>query len=137
MRSARAPPVLKGAPRENTPDWRGAHAEDVAAQRRFAPSTLNPVRRGSGVQPAISTPALRAAFAAFDTNQDGTLDASELKAVLMRPDGGQAYTDAEAQAVIDRYDLNGDGVMQIEEMVTAWEQLMGASPLAQELNRIL
>ena len=53
---------------------------------------------------------LRAAFDVFDTDGSGSLSCSELKAVLTRPGGGAALTDAEVMAIIEEFDVNRDGV---------------------------
>ncbi len=66
------------------------------------------------------TPAsLRAAFAAFDADGSGALDAAELTAILTRSGGGGPLSEAEAQEFICRFDVNGDGVLQVDELIAA------------------
>ena len=66
---------------------------------------------------------LQEAFAAFDRDSSGTLTADELVAILCHPDGGQAFSTAEARALIRRFDTNGDGVLDYGEFVKAFSTL--------------
>lgn len=59
--------------------------------------------------------ALRAAFAAFDTDGSGTLTAAELAAALTRKGGGNPLGEEDARELIESVDANGDGVLSIDE----------------------
>ena len=65
-----------------------------------------------------------AAFKLFDKDGSGSLDASEFKAILTKP-GETALSDEDAQAIINDFDTNGDGVLQFKEFVAAWSKLCG------------
>ena len=60
---------------------------------------------------------LEKAFKVFDTDNSGTLSASELIKILTRP-GGAALTMADAEELIQRVDVNGDGELDLEEFCT-------------------
>ena len=68
---------------------------------------------------------IRKAFAVFDKNGDGTLDSDELKAILTKPVNGKParFTPEEVDALIQKYDANGDGVLSIEEFTSAWSAI--------------
>jgi calmodulin len=59
----------------------------------------------------------RAAFAAFDRDGDGFIDAAELRAVL----GFGAAGAAERQRMIDAYDEDRDGKIDFSEFVKLME----------------
>jgi len=70
------------------------------------------------------------AFSIFDRNGDGSLSADELCSLLTwKPKGGgsRPLTNAEATALIKKFDKNGDGVLQFEEFMKAFKTVM---PLA-------
>lgn len=70
---------------------------------------------------------LRRAFAVFDTDGSGALDHDEIKAIFTRPGGGNPFSDAEVEALINEFDANHDGVLQFEEFSAMWEsELAGA-----------
>jgi len=58
------------------------------------------------------------AFKAFDTDKSGTLSADELVSILTRASGGAPMPKAEAEALIKTVDINGDGVLDLEEFCT-------------------
>ena len=66
---------------------------------------------------------LMSAFADFDTDRSGALDAAELKKILTWPGSDEPLTEAEAQAFIDKHNQNGDGLMQVDELVAAWKEM--------------
>jgi hypothetical protein len=84
---------------------------------------------------------LRAAFALFDRDGSGALNADEMRAVLSRPVGGKVSAE-QVEKVIKQFDSNGDGQIQIDEFmnafgsgssdvldpITYWAQQMGAFP---------
>lgn len=55
----------------------------------------------------MDTSSLRKAFKAFDANNDGTLDSTELLAILTRPGGGSQLSESDAQSIIREFDTNG------------------------------
>ena len=61
---------------------------------------------------------VQAAFNVFDKDGSGALDAEEIKAIFMRPGGGAALSDEDAVAVIAEFDVNGDGMLQYDEVRT-------------------
>ena len=66
---------------------------------------------------------IKDAFSAFDRDASGTLTADELVAILCHPNGGQAFSAAEARALIRKFDTNGDGVLDYAEFVKAFSTL--------------
>ena len=77
-------------------------------ERRFA--------RAKGMAEKIAAAAaLRAAFAAFDTDGSGTLTAAELAEALTRKGGGNPLGEDDARELIQSVDANGDGVLSIDE----------------------
>ena len=66
---------------------------------------------------------LRKAFAVFDRDGDGNLDADELKAVLMR--GNSPFTEQDVEALIKEFDTDGNGVIDFDEFAPLWEGLYG------------
>jgi len=71
---------------------------------------------------------IREAFSVFDTDGTGTLSAEELCSILTQPtEGNRPFTQEEANALIRKFDTNGDGELQLEEFVQAFATVM---PLA-------
>lgn len=66
---------------------------------------------------------LRAAFDAFDMNQDGLISSSELSTILTRKGetsksrGASAMTQAEAAELIALFDSNGDGQLDLAQFI--------------------
>jgi len=60
---------------------------------------------------------LRAAFAVFDQDRSGFLQAEQVLRVLTREGGGAAMTVPDAQAVIDDFDADKDGRLNMEEFI--------------------
>jgi hypothetical protein len=58
---------------------------------------------------------MKAKFNRLDKDQSGTLDFSELKALLLK--GNPGFKDAEVRTLYDACDKNGDGVIQMEEFI--------------------
>lgn len=54
----------------------------------------------------------------YDVDNNGTMDANELKALL--EDMGQSYTEAEVAILMNELDLNSDGVLDFEEFWKWW-----------------
>ena len=66
---------------------------------------------------------VRKAFQVFDRDGNGTLSADELRSLLTwqpRHGTGLPLTHEEAKVLIDQFDKNGDGLMQLEEFITAF-----------------
>ena len=65
------------------------------------------------------------AFKALDVDNSGALTAAELSKILMRP-GDEAFSEEEATAkakeLIEKFDKNGDGVLQYEEFIAWWSK---------------
>ena len=62
---------------------------------------------------------LRRAFDVFDTDKSGGLSVAELKAILTRPavgGGANPLSDADVKEIVDQFDENKDGVLQIDEV---------------------
>ena len=62
---------------------------------------------------------LRDALAVIDKDGSGTLTVEELTGVLTMPACAAPMTRTEAERFIAKFDVNGDGVLQIEEFVQA------------------
>lgn len=62
---------------------------------------------------------LRDSFATFDVDGSGTLTLEEFKAVLTRPGGNSAFGESEAEALLKRFDKDGNGVLQYNEFIAA------------------
>jgi Ca2+-binding EF-hand superfamily protein len=54
-------------------------------------------------------------FKKLDVNKDGKISASELKRVLLH--GDEALGEDEAQEIIDDFDKNGDGYLDLQEFL--------------------
>eukprot|EP00964_Phaeocystis_antarctica_P073630 scaffold45193_cov43-Phaeocystis_antarctica.AAC.7 len=71
-----------------------------------------------------SQEAIRAAFALFDRDGDGLLSPDELKTIMCLPvPGGVRRTEAEVDALVRRFDTDGDNKLSMEEMAEAWAEL--------------
>eukprot|EP00966_Prymnesium_polylepis_P316178 7305542-Prymnesium_polylepis.1 len=61
------------------------------------------------------------AFELFDVDNDGRLSVTEMLALLTRPGSGNtALTLEDAQEVVDRFDQDGDGMLDLDEFVKAF-----------------
>ena len=67
----------------------------------------------------VSYAQLRAAFAVFDVNKDGIISADELMKILTAKNGVSSISESEAGEIIESFDANGDGCLDIEELATA------------------
>lgn len=67
-----------------------------------------------------STERMRAAFAVFDTDNDGYMSKAELRAVLARNDG---MDPADAEDILEEFDADEDGMLDINEFIEAFECL--------------
>ena len=64
------------------------------------------------------------AFMKFDHDGDGYLSPAELKAILCRPTpDGKELTEERIDEIVRRYDANNDGVLSVEELAEAWQDL--------------
>ncbi|XP_023335212.1 calmodulin-like protein 12 [Eurytemora carolleeae] len=59
---------------------------------------------------------VKAAFKKFDKNRDGALSKTELARMMFST--GHSYTDIEVDAIMNLGDLDGDGEINLEELVT-------------------
>lgn len=86
----------------------------------------------------MSLEQIRRAFSAFDTDQSGSLSRSELEHILTQPVAGHppALTSAEVEELIHRFDVNGDGELQIDEFVQAY-RLLTESAVREDATRAL
>ena len=66
-------------------------------------------------QPLPTEEEIRAQFEKLDVNKDGTIDANELKKVLLY--GEEALTEDEVQQIISEFDVNDDGKLSLEEFL--------------------
>jgi Ca2+-binding EF-hand superfamily protein len=62
---------------------------------------------------------IREAFALFDLDGNGSISREELREVLTRQGGGAPLSQQDAQEIIEEFDENGDGELQIEEVCDA------------------
>ena len=63
---------------------------------------------------------LTKAFAAFDKDNSGSIDKDELKAILTRKGAaceGLTFSDEDAEELLESFDTNGDGVLQLTEFI--------------------
>jgi hypothetical protein len=58
-------------------------------------------------------------FDTFDEDGSGSLEASEIKAILTRMSGGAALTDEDADEFIKEFDRDGDGMIDFNEFIIA------------------
>lgn len=58
-----------------------------------------------------------AAFLEMDADGDGHLTPAELRAAMHKL--GEALTPGEAERLIERYDRNGSGAIEIQELIEA------------------
>ena len=59
-----------------------------------------------------------------------TLEVKELKAPLTRTVPGKAcLSDSDVQEIISDFDKNGDGVLDLDELATAWTAITGGAPV--------
>ena len=85
-----------------------------------APAACQATAAGSR---SVGEQAIRRAFALFDRDGDGSITGDELAAALQHPSTGHPFTGDEAQALIRRFDQNGDGVLDMEEFVKAFSSI--------------
>ena len=72
----------------------------------------------------IGSVGLRDAFAIFDIDQSGTLTVDELCAILTQPTAmNRPLTRQEVTALVEKFDANGNGVLEYEEFVQAFSDL--------------
>ena len=65
---------------------------------------------------------IKAAFKKFDANNDGTISAGEMRAILTRG-ANPMLSNAEVDEIIQMFDSNGDGKLSIEEFSNACYQM--------------
>ena len=58
---------------------------------------------------------IKESFKGMDTDGNGTIDAQEFKAALLK--NGEHVTDEDVQVIIASIDKNGDGVIQLNEFI--------------------
>ena len=82
---------------------------------------------------AEATVKLYEAFLKFDVDGSNSVNAAELKAILQRKTTGTSMSDEDVQAIIEAFDKNGDGELQIKEFInamTAQSQQPPSQPIA-------
>ena len=60
------------------------------------------------------------AFALFDTDNSGKLSQEKLIAVLTRPTTSKALSEADVQSIVKQFDVDGDGLLDLDEFSRAW-----------------
>jgi hypothetical protein len=63
------------------------------------------------------------AFKTFDKDNSGSLDAQEFLAILTRESGGLQMNEEDAKEMLEEFDENGDGVLQMDEFISAMTEL--------------
>ncbi|OQR89162.1 hypothetical protein THRCLA_09889 [Thraustotheca clavata] len=70
------------------------------------------------LQQSLGTNDIRVVFARFDEDNSGSINAGELKRLLMAL--GQSVDDNQLQKILSIIDISGDGVISLEELTTWW-----------------
>ena len=66
-------------------------------------------------------------FDVFDSDESGSLSAAEVLAVLTRQGGdNNNLTEGDAQEIVNDFDTNGDGVLDVSEFVAAFSTVGAA-----------
>ena len=94
----------------------------MEARQRHSATTRQQARTDDAPWKRASVEKLRQAFASFDADGNGTLDADELKRILCSPvsGGNTQMTPEEVDQLFRKFDANGDGVLSVEEFAVAW-----------------
>ena len=102
--------------------------KSIAKKAAWIASVRASSRQGRADDAARTTRAgAEAGVRGLDTDGSGALDHDEIKAIFTRPGGGNPFSDAEVEALINEFDANHDGVLQFEEFSAMWEsELAGA-----------
>ena len=90
----------------------------------MAPKKKVAAKKGGG---KASPEEMRAAFAVFDVDGNGTISRAEFVAIMTRTGGEKALSDEAASKAFDAMDANADGSLSYEEFVSAWSKGDGAS----------
>lgn len=93
-------------------------ADDVVGGPPTPPPMANMAAKQSSLASEAVPTTTREAFQVFDKDGSGSLSVSELRAILKRPDGGAPLADEAIAKIIATYDQNGDGELQIDEVVS-------------------
>ena len=99
--------------------WSRDTKRKKAAQQPVEGGTENPLASGQEALDAMSAAQkdeLLSAFAMFDQDGDGTVDASELGAVLAECNGEEPSAE-ELQEMIEQADEDGSGIIEKEEFL--------------------
>ena len=70
-----------------------------------------------------SKEALAAAFRKFDTDGSGKLGAKEIVDILTRPGTGATLSESDAQEIVNAFDTNADGELDLEEFTDAFAMI--------------
>ena len=66
---------------------------------------------------------LEKAFRVFDADGSGSISPDELTRILTRPGGERPLSPSRARALVQKFDTNRDGMLQIDEFVAAWSSM--------------
>lgn len=102
----------------------------LSFQSRLSRSRSRSRSRSSSSPSSSRQDELRGVFAHFDTDGDGKISASELRAYFRSV--GETLTVSEAQGVIEDHDADGDGLIDFDDFVRLMKMEGGPSSRSEE-----